>query len=220
VDVGRKPQAKSIGVFKANCQSLQERCLTRGLKEEYLIYIDALNFMSQRKTVFVTVGTTLFEDLVDAMCCAETLPHLENAGFTDLVVQHGKGLPPQNCSGTSLHCRYYDFQPSLSDDMAKADLIVSHAGAGTIMEAIQIHQNKKLCVVINESLMDNHQIELAHAMESRGHLVVVERARDLLLATTWHDRILPFQPKPYQHGDERDFANTLDRFLGFEKKMT
>lgn len=49
-----------------------------------------------------------------------------------------------------------------------ADLIVSHAGAGSCLEALE--NKRKLLVVINETLMDNHQIELASALKERSYL--------------------------------------------------
>ena len=50
--------------------------------------------------------------------------------------------------------------------MEEADLIICHAGAGSIMEGLRL--GKRLIVVANESLMDNHQMELASAMQQQG----------------------------------------------------
>ena len=44
--------------------------------------------------------------------------------------------------------------------MRNASLIISHAGAGSIMEGLSL--NKLMLVVINSSLMVNHQTELAY----------------------------------------------------------
>ena len=49
-----------------------------------------------------------------------------------------------------------------------ADLIISHAGAGSCLEALE--NRRRLLVVINESLMDNHQIELACALKECNYL--------------------------------------------------
>eukprot|EP00975_Prorocentrum_lima_P019488 4104021-Prorocentrum_lima.AAC.1 len=53
--------------------------------------------------------------------------------------------------------------------MERAELIVSHAGAGSIVEALRLR--KKLVVVVNTALMDNHQLELAEALADRDHVV-------------------------------------------------
>jgi len=46
----------------------------------------------------------------------------------------------------------------LNEEFKKADLIISHAGAASILESLSL--GKKLIVVPNEKLMNNHQIQL------------------------------------------------------------
>jgi beta-1,4-N-acetylglucosaminyltransferase len=46
--------------------------------------------------------------------------------------------------------------------MKAAYMIISHAGSGSILEALSL--DKKLLIVINSSLMDNHQSELANEL--------------------------------------------------------
>lgn len=53
--------------------------------------------------------------------------------------------------------------------MAKAHLIIAHAGSGTILEALRL--GKRLVVVPNGELMDNHQVELARELGGQGYLV-------------------------------------------------
>ncbi|XP_075691951.1 UDP-N-acetylglucosamine transferase subunit ALG13-like isoform X2 [Rhinoderma darwinii] len=52
--------------------------------------------------------------------------------------------------------------------MRKADLVISHAGAGSCLETLEAR--KPLIVVINEKLMSNHQLELAKQLHKDGHL--------------------------------------------------
>mmetsp|Transcript_16908 Transcript_16908/g.69046 ORF Transcript_16908/g.69046 Transcript_16908/m.69046 type:complete len:80 (-) Transcript_16908:2458-2697(-) len=40
--------------------------------------------------------------------------------------------------GNVLNVEAYDFKPSLHDDMIAADLIISHAGAGTMLESLRL----------------------------------------------------------------------------------
>ena len=169
----------------------------------------------RERTAFVTVGTTLFEGLIQAMVDPRVLDKLSDLGFTKLVLQYGKGTKPV-LSSTSppparLKVEMYDFKKTLVDDMQRADWIVGHAGAGTVSEALS-YENKKLVVVINTALMHNHQTELAHAMRDRHHLFVVDNAADLLDANTW-ERIADFQPVPLRAGDPYDFPRLLDAFL-------
>ena len=67
-----------------------------------------------------------------------------------------------------LYIRKNDYIPSLMSDIQSATLMISHAGAGSIMEGLE--QHKKMLVVINPTLMKNHQSELAGALSSRGYL--------------------------------------------------
>ena len=45
--------------------------------------------------------------------------------------------------------------------MKRADMIISHCGAGSVLEAISLR--KFLIVVVNSTLQGNHQTELADA---------------------------------------------------------
>eukprot|EP00397_Hematodinium_sp_SG-2012_P052992 GEMP01063002.1.p1 GENE.GEMP01063002.1~~GEMP01063002.1.p1 ORF type:complete len:164 (+),score=39.83 GEMP01063002.1:194-685(+) len=112
--------------------------------------------------VFSTVGTTEFDPLITAVGSPECQKALKDRGFSRLRVQKGRGSgsPPVPAS-LSVAC--YDFKPSLKDDMKEADLIISHAGAGSVMESLRM--KKALIIVVNRELMDNHQVELAEEME-------------------------------------------------------
>ncbi|CAM9114911.1 unnamed protein product [Scytosiphon promiscuus] len=123
------------------------------------------------KHVFVTVGTTKFDALIEAIDDAALLSILSSKGFTSLTAQIGHGghiptfpLGPQ----AAMDCKWYRFKPTLHEDMASADVVVSHAGAGSVMEALGL--GKALVVVVNDALMDNHQEELAEALARRDHL--------------------------------------------------
>lgn len=81
-----------------------------------------------------------------------------------------------------LHVKWYRFQPSLVHDMERADIILCHAGAGTLLEALAISkpydintiqlQRPIINAVINTSLMNNHQSELAEELHRRRHIHV------------------------------------------------
>ncbi|CAO3567607.1 unnamed protein product [Mortierella alpina] len=88
--------------------------------------------------------------------------------------------------------------------MEKADLIISHAGSGSILEALRL--KKKLIVVVNEDLMDNHQQELGSALHEQKHLVctTVSGLEEALKAREY-ESLIPF-PEP----DPTRFANFLD----------
>lgn len=176
----------------------------------------------KKKTIFVTVGTTQFEPLIEAAVSKEALKCMEAHGFTHLVVQHGRGKRPLPHDGCPIDVQSYDFKASLLEDMGAADLILSHAGAGTIMEALALRTDRtgepvRLAVVINSQLMDNHQTELAQAMGDRRHLFVVHEPDQLRRKETWTELMTDFVPVPKEPGDAQDFARIVDSFFGFNK---
>ncbi|KAL1742250.1 glycosyltransferase family 1 protein [Schizophyllum fasciatum] len=170
---------------------------------------------------FVTVGSTRFDALVQAACTDAVLDALAAKGYRHLVVQagnsdfeHGARL---HGSGTSARTRshgieqeYYRFKPSLREDYERADLVISHAGSGTILDVLRIP--KPLIIVPNPTLLDNHQQELADVLEQQGHLVASTPG------TLAHD-IASFDATsltPFPPFDGSRFARILDEEMGFE----
>ncbi|KAM8753143.1 LOW QUALITY PROTEIN: UDP-N-acetylglucosamine transferase subunit ALG13 [Rhynchonycteris naso] len=121
------------------------------------------------KCVFVTVGTTSFDDLIACVLARENLQILKSLGCNRLVLQIGRGkVVPESFSTESLTLDVYRYKDSLKEDLEKADLVISHAGAGSCLETLE--KRKPLIVVINEKLMNNHQLELAKQLHKDGHL--------------------------------------------------
>lgn len=91
-----------------------------------------------------------------------------------------KSCTEQTSIKTQLRC--FRFQPSLIEHMEHADIIICHAGAGTLLEALSIstqceqnspsRKRKIINAVINSKLMDNHQSELADELELQGRISV------------------------------------------------
>ncbi|XP_059479630.1 translational activator of cytochrome c oxidase 1-like [Neocloeon triangulifer] len=122
------------------------------------------------KTVFATVGTTKFDKFTEVLVTTGVLKVLKGRGFTRLMIQYGNGsfIPP-DCNLEGVQISSYRFKDSLKQDMSSADLVISHAGAGTCLEALEL--GKKLVVVVNEDLTDNHQVELAKKFADMGYLL-------------------------------------------------
>ncbi|NXG64628.1 ALG13 transferase, partial [Hemiprocne comata] len=104
----------------------------------------------------------------------------------------------------------FRFKDSLAEDLRRADLVISHAGAGSCLETLE--EGKPLVVVINDKLMNNHQLELAKQLHRDGHVLycncstLVETLRTMDLTTL----------KPFPPGQPEKFALFLDKVVGFQ----
>uniref|UniRef100_A0A8D0EF75 UDP-N-acetylglucosamine transferase subunit ALG13 n=1 Tax=Strix occidentalis caurina TaxID=311401 RepID=A0A8D0EF75_STROC len=120
------------------------------------------------KSVFVTVGTTSFDDLIATVCSPAALE--VSRGYGKLVLQVGRGaLEPALSGSSALAVEAFRFKDSLAEDLWRADLVISHAGAGSCLETLE--KGKPLIVVTNEKLMNNHQLELAKQLNRDGHVL-------------------------------------------------
>lgn len=66
---------------------------------------------------------------------------------------------------------FFPFSHALDSYIDKSDFVISHGGTGTILDVLKL--NKKLLVVYNESLMDNHQFEVASEFYNRGYCLIL-----------------------------------------------
>ena len=170
--------------------------------------------MAQTRTAFVTVGTTKFEGLVECFSRLEVHESLRKLGIARILIQYGKGIAPLVSEETSglIPVESFQFSPSIEDLMRDAHIVISHAGAGSIMEALNLR--RPLLVVINETLMDNHQSELADALQDRGHLVSTNCA-SLPIALASFD---PSALVPYPNRDLDAFPRLVDETMGFRER--
>lgn len=121
------------------------------------------------KKCFITVGTTQFNLLCEYIQTSQILKALKKLGCAEIIFQIGNSnCEPRVYEKEGIKIDLYRFKDSLDEDIKNADLIISHAGAGSCLEAL--NANKPLLVVVNEDLMDNHQMELAEQLQVDGHL--------------------------------------------------
>ncbi|KAF3987623.1 hypothetical protein FT663_03199 [Candidozyma haemuli var. vulneris] len=71
----------------------------------------------------------------------------------------------------------FPFAPSINDYIADADIVVSHAGTGSILDVLRL--GKPLIVVTNQDLMNDHQEEVAAQFEKLGYLYRVNTSEML-----------------------------------------
>jgi len=157
--------------------------------------------------VLVTVGTTKFPELVASSVDPEVSSLLASMGYKHMEIQAGPSqveIPPS----FPLTTNTWSYKPSLAEDMESADLVISHAGAGTCLEVLRL--GKPLVVIVNRSLLGNHQMELAGKLAEDGHLVCGDNLVEALLEfKTRGSSLTPFQP-----GNPKLFSNFLNNLMG------
>eukprot|EP00041_Stephanoeca_diplocostata_P011009 m.177698 g.177698 ORF g.177698 m.177698 type:complete len:168 (+) comp18377_c1_seq1:276-779(+) len=164
------------------------------------------------KGAFVTVGTTEFDALIKVVGSVDFVQFLKQHGYDQLRIQYGRGTArptKEAIDSPDFKIDAFDYKPSITPDMDWADLIISHAGAGSCMEALEA--GKKLVVVINDVLADNHQAELAQQLQVEQYLVystcrTITEAVDKALTTKFI--------QPYKRGTPDLFASWLDASMG------
>jgi len=119
-------------------------------------------------TAIVTVGSTRFDELIRTVDSQAFLDALRTIGIRRLVVQKGNGTYQPTAivgAGGDVEVQVIEYSPSLPADIRRAALVISHAGAGTIMDCLL--SACRLVVVPNEALMNNHQIQLGMALQDQ-----------------------------------------------------
>ncbi|TBU35911.1 glycosyl transferase [Dichomitus squalens] len=174
---------------------------------------------SDRGHVFVTVGSTRFDALVQKVLSEPVLDVLRAKGYRTLDVQCGNSdfdASQLSRNGEDRWQRAGDvetsvwrFKPTLKEEYERADLIISHAGSGTIIDVLRL--GKPLIVVPNETLMDNHQAELSDALAALGHLMSSSVAGLSKAIETLNTSALV----PFPQFDGSRFRELLDEEMGF-----
>ncbi|MBL7206832.1 MAG: beta-1,4-galactosyltransferase [Candidatus Aenigmarchaeota archaeon] len=121
--------------------------------------------------IFVTVSGWPFERLVEEM------DNIAKRTKKKVIMQIG------NTKYKPKYAEYFSFtsEKKLLECNKNADVIVSHAGAGCIATARQF--GKPVVIVPRYKKfgehVDDHQLELAHAMEKEGKAIIVYDIKDL-----------------------------------------
>ncbi|OAF66327.1 hypothetical protein A3Q56_05941, partial [Intoshia linei] len=142
--------------------------------------------------LLVTVGSTNFDCLIYAILHSEFLNDLKNVGFDKIVLQYGNKINYKDLSNKlesfgefekikitqiitkfvlkdfGVEIEIFSYIDTISSYLQMSDLIISHSGAGTIMECLRI--KKKIIACVNNDLMDNHQLEFAQQLDIEQYL--------------------------------------------------
>lgn len=162
----------------------------------------------KQKRVFVTVGTTKFEKLIETVSSETILNSFQQLGYTAILFQTGTGKYVEK-TVPNIDLTYKPYIEDFSEAIKSADLVISHAGAGTCLEVLQ--SEKPLIVVINEDLMDNHQFELAEELQEQNYLYYCTCTTLLEILQQKNLNTLSKYPK----ANAKIFANYLNHCMGF-----
>ncbi|KAI4698785.1 hypothetical protein J4E81_005396 [Alternaria sp. BMP 2799] len=196
----------------------------------------AWNWTSDSKLCFVTTGATApFTELIESVLSSTCLDSLREGGFTHLLVQYGSAEDVYK-QFSKLASAYILETPSEGDividgidfnpDGLKTQfqlvqrskgLVISHAGSGSILEALRYQI--PLIVVPNTGLLDNHQEELAVAMERNNYLVrgdVKNLAPAIKKSDDFRLKMSQFPPMTSgKHRETKSFAAIMDETTGY-----
>ncbi|GAA5936485.1 N-acetylglucosaminyldiphosphodolichol N-acetylglucosaminyltransferase catalytic subunit ALG13 [Sporobolomyces koalae] len=179
------------------------------------------------QSALLTVGSTEYTALVEAFLSPNLISYLASAfGITSVYAQIGNSaLPTGFVIGSqrmdNVRLEVTRFASDLEQRVGCCDLVVSHAGAGSILSFLRPSsaptQSRQLILVPNDTLMDSHQSDLADEMETKGWAKVCRDPRTLSqtlaeLAATQTERQEQTAFPPFDKGK---MQKILDQTLGY-----
>ncbi|KAI6150554.1 glycosyltransferase family 1 protein [Pisolithus tinctorius] len=169
--------------------------------------------------VFVTVGSTRFDALVQTAISEQVLDALHKKGYRRIAIQRGNsdlgmdggdnGQDLMVFETNGMEVETWKFKTSILSDIQRATLVVSHAGSGTILDALR--QGKPMIVVPNPTLLDDHQGELSSRLDALGYLKATT-VNNLAVTISAFDpsSLIPFPPF-----DGSRFRRLIDQEMGY-----
>ena len=133
------------------------------------------------KQILVTVGTTKFENLIKSIDNEKFYEMIINKGFKKIIIQKGYGeyIPINHKKYESkIKIQISEILNNFENVIKSSELIISHGGAGIILESLK--NKRKVIVCVNDELMDNHQIELASSLHENGYVYYCKNLSDII----------------------------------------
>jgi beta-1,4-N-acetylglucosaminyltransferase len=116
--------------------------------------------------IFVTVGSMAeFDSLVEA------IDKIASKLNEKIIMQIGNGkYIPKNCE-------YFRYNKNLSKYMKKANLIITHGGAGTIFEILRYR--KPMIGIENVDVNGSHQWDILSKLEDKNYIIWCKNLEDM-----------------------------------------
>lgn len=115
--------------------------------------------------ILVTLGTTRFDSLIKFID--------ENISDNDyeIIMQIADGVyKPKNFE-------YFTYIEDIKSYYENSDLIICHAGAGTIYQLLEM--KKKLIIVPNLDRIDKHQSDISNFMNKNNYALTIENYNEI-----------------------------------------
>jgi beta-1,4-N-acetylglucosaminyltransferase len=167
--------------------------------------------------IFVTVGTTEFDELLQAVDNESFLQSIIFYRCKRLSIQIGRGkyypkFLADASTSSGIEVDIFRFKDTLDDYMQNADLVICHCGAGSILECLNL--KKIFIVVVNKTLQGNHQTDLAEALSCKG--LCLSTVPDLLVDLLRSESSQCFSSmRSYPDGDYDAFPAIVDSMYDF-----
>ena len=133
------------------------------------------------KQILITVGTTKFENLIKSIDTDNFYNMIIENKFTKIIIQKGTGeYIPKNYEKykDKINIQISTILNDFENIIKNSELIISHGGAGIILECLK--NKRKVIVCVNDTLMDNHQIELASTLDKEGYIHFCKNVKDII----------------------------------------
>ncbi|KAI5190409.1 beta-1,4-N-acetylglucosaminyltransferase [Nematocida minor] len=113
----------------------------------------------------VTTGTFGFNELVDKI--VESLGAISTK-YTEVIIQYGRTEPNSLKRKSTTNSQNFSlikvaYYTAFDDFIQGADLVVSHAGTGTVLSLLK--HNAPFIIVPNKTLLHNHQEEYTNSLQ-------------------------------------------------------
>ena len=109
------------------------------------------------QNIFVTVGTTPFDELIKYVD-----KEILDKKIICQISNFAKYKPKNH--------KYFNFIENIEDYYNWADLIICHAGAGTVYKLLEMR--KKIIIIPNTYRVDKHQIDLSEFVRKKKYALV------------------------------------------------
>lgn len=137
------------------------------------------------RTLFITVGSTKFDQLIEAVQLANDNGSLEKFiykfNLDSIIIQYGRSAVIPKLT-VPINCECLDYFPPerLPKLLRDSTVIISHGGAGTIFEVLRSKSpNLEAFVVVeNETLMNSHQSELVDSLINQMNCPLLRAEKD------------------------------------------